>query len=122
MENGESTLEGAAREAFEESSARSDRLRLYCIYNLPRISQIYLMYIGELRDGYARANEETLEVGLFDRAQIPWDELAFPVVTETLTRFYEDNDGDRTAQQHGVVHCADILSRPGAPLDIVRHE
>ena len=122
MENGESTLEGAAREAFEESSARSDRLRLYCIYNLPRISQIYLMYIGELRDGYARANEETLEVGLFARAQIPWDELAFPVVTETLTRFYEDNDAGGNAQQHGGVHCADILSRPGAPLKIVRHE
>ena len=116
MENGESTIDGAAREAREEASAECDELRLFGVYNLPRISQVYLMFHGRLRDGYARANEETLEVGLFDESEIPWDEIAFPVVTEALTRWLE-RDGTRERR----VHCADIRSRPGAPLEIVRH-
>ena len=63
MENGESTLEGAAREAWEEATARSDDLRLFAVYDLPRISQVYVMFAGTLADGFAEANEETLEVG-----------------------------------------------------------
>lgn len=116
MENQESTLDGAAREAYEEATASCDELRLFSVYNLPRISQVYLMFHGILRDGYAKANEETLEVGLFDESEIPWSELAFPVVTETLTRYYEMRE-----QRDRRVYCADIFSRPGAPLEIVRH-
>lgn len=116
MENGESTLEGAAREAYEEATARCDDLRLFSVYNLPRISQVYLMFFGQLRDGFAEANEETSEVRLFDQSEIPWSELAFPVVVETLTRYYEMRD-----QRDRRVYSADIISRPGAPLEIVRH-
>ena len=116
MENHESTIEGAAREAYEEATALCDELRLFSVYNLPRISQVYLMFFGKLRDGFAKASEETLEVGLFDESEIPWGELAFPVVTETLTRYYEMRE-----QRDRRVYCADIFSRPGAPLDIVRH-
>lgn len=116
MENHESTIEGAAREAYEEALARCDELRLFSVYNLPRISQVYLMFIGQLRDGFARANEETLEVRLFNQSDIPWSELAFPVVSETLTRYYEMRE-----QRDRRVYSADILSRPGAPLEIVRH-
>ncbi|MFK7861868.1 MAG: NUDIX hydrolase [Granulosicoccus sp.] len=116
MENEESTVEGAAREAYEEATARCDNLRLFSVYNLPRISQVYLMFQGQLCDGYAKASQETLEVGLFDETEIPWDQLAFPVVTESLTRFFEQHEHtDRR------VHHADIHSRPGQPLEIVRH-
>ena len=118
MENGESTREGAAREAMEEAAARCDDLRLFAVYDLPRISQVYLMFAGRLRDGAARAGDETLEVGLFGEEEIPWDELAFPVVTETLARWF----GRRRGEEGGTrVHCADVASRPGAPLEIVRH-
>ena len=116
MENQESTIAGAAREAYEEATAQCDELRLFSVYNLPRISQVYLMFFGKLRDGFAKANEETLEVGLFDESEIPWSDLAFPVVTETLTRYYEMRE-----QRDQRVYCADIFSRPGAPLEIVRH-
>ena len=116
MENEESTIAGAAREAYEEATAQCDDLRLFAVYNLPRISQVYLMFHGRLRDGFAEANEETLEVGLFDESEIPWSELAFPVVVETLTRYYEMRE-----QRDRRVYSADILSRPGAALDIKRH-
>lgn len=116
MENEETTVQGAAREAFEEATAQCDGLRLFAVYNLPRISQVYMMFYGRLRDGYAMASEETLEVGLFDESEIPWDELAFPVITETLTRYFE-----RHEQRERRVYCADIHSPPGQPLKIVRH-
>lgn len=116
MENQETTLEGAAREVREEACAECDDLRLFAVYNLPRISQVYLMFSGRLRDGKASAGEETLEVKLFSQNDIPWDELAFPIVTESLTRFFEQKH-ERTRD----VHYADIFSRPGAPLEIDRH-
>ena len=115
MENGETTLEGALREAYEEATARSDDLALFGVYDLPRISQVYVMFAGTLKDGFARANEETLEVALFERADVPWDEIAFPVVTETLERWYEGRErGTRR------VHHAGIHSRPGAAMEIRR--
>ena len=116
MENQESTIEGAAREAYEEATAECEELRLFAVYNLPRISQVYLMFFGKLKDGKAQANEETLEVRLFDEDEIPWSELAFPVVAETLTRYYEMRQ-----QRDQRVYSADIFSRPGAPLDIRRY-
>jgi len=116
MENQETTLDGAAREAREEACAECDDLRLFGVYNLPRISQVYLMFFGQLRDGFAQAGDETLAVQLFDESDIPWDELAFPVVVETLMRYYEMRE-----QRSRVVYCADIFSRPGAPLEIVRY-
>lgn len=116
MENNESTVEGAAREAFEEARARCEQLRLFSVYNLPRISQVYLMFHGQLRDGFAEASEETLEVGLFAESEIPWQQLAFPVVTEALQRYFEHDDSEPRQ-----VQFADIHSPPGAPLDIVRY-
>lgn len=116
MENQETTLEGAAREVREEAGAECDELRLFAVYNLPRISQVYLMFFGRLRDGFAEAGEESLEVRLFSQDEIPWDEIAFPVMTEALTRYYEGKQ-----ERIRDVHYADIFNRPGAPLEIVRH-
>ncbi len=116
MENKETTMDGAAREVREEACAECDNLRLFAVYNLPQISQVYMMFFGRLRDGKAAAGEETLDVKLFSQQEIPWDELAFPVVTESLNRFFERKQ-DRIRE----VHYADIFSRPGAPLEIVRH-
>lgn len=116
MENEETTLEGAAREVREEACAECDDLRLFAVYNLPRISQVYMMFFGRLRDGKSAVGEESLEVKLFSQNEIPWDDLAFPVVTETLMRYFE-RKRDRIRE----VHYADIFSRPGAPLEIDRH-
>ena len=77
MENEESTMEGAAREAIEEANAYSDDLKLFGIFNLPRISQVYIMFRGTLKDGSTSAGEESLEVGLFRQDEIPWDCLLY---------------------------------------------
>ena len=116
MENHETTAEGAAREAEEEAHAHSNDLQLYALYSLPRISQVYIMYRGTLRDGAATAGIESLEVGLFAEEEIPWDELAFPVVIESLQRYFEDRKRGQFQ-----VHRADIHSRPGQAIQIIRY-
>lgn len=116
MENNESTLEGAAREAAEEANAVAEDLKLFGIYNLPRISQVYMMFHGVLKGGVASAGDETLEVALFNENEIPWNDLAFPVVVECLTRYYE-----RRSERTKKVYFADIHGRPGASPDVIRH-
>ena len=115
MENGETLVEGAAREAIEEANAHSDDLQLFALYSLPRISQVYVMYRGTLRDGQASAGAESLEVALYDEANIPWGDMAFPVAVETLWCYLEDRRQGRFG-----IHQATIFSRPGQPLVIER--
>jgi ADP-ribose pyrophosphatase YjhB (NUDIX family) len=90
LENGESVEEGALRETREEVCAEIVAPSLYTMFSLPHISQIYLFYRGELAAPEFAAGEETLEVALFSEHEIPWDELAFPVITQTLQHYFSD--------------------------------
>jgi ADP-ribose pyrophosphatase YjhB (NUDIX family) len=116
MENGETTTQAAAREALEEANAQVDELALYGLFNLPHISQVYLMFRGLLKEGKASPGHETLEVGLFGEQGIPWDELAFPVVREALQLYFEDRRAGSFA-----VHVCDIVGGPDRKLAVVRH-
>ena len=89
MENNETVAEAAAREAMEEANAQAGPLTLFGIFSMPYISQVYLMFHGTLASEEISAGLESLEVGMFTQDQIPWEELAFPVVTHSLKLFYE---------------------------------
>ena len=92
MENGESTLQGAIRETYEEACAKidTDESSLYTLFNLPRINQVYLFFRASLKLPNFSAGMESLDVQLFDEQEIPWDEIAFPVVRTTLELYFED--------------------------------
>jgi ADP-ribose pyrophosphatase YjhB (NUDIX family) len=90
MENGETTPEGAARETWEEARARVSELELYRVYDVPSISQVYMFYRCDLDRGEFGVGPESLESGLYTEADIPWDEIAFPVVRETLKAYFDD--------------------------------
>ena len=90
MENGETMEQAAARETLEEASARVHNLELYTLFDLPHINQVYTFFRAELSDLDFAAGEESLEVALFEQAQIPWQELAFPTVGRTLECFFAD--------------------------------
>ena len=90
MENRETTAEGAAREMWEEAEARAVDMALYRIFDVPHISQVYVFYRCEVVDGQFGVGSESLESLLYSEADIPWDELAFPVVIEMLREFFED--------------------------------
>ncbi|MGB1092447.1 MAG: NUDIX hydrolase, partial [Oceanobacter sp.] len=40
------------------------------------------------------AGDESLEVELFSEDEIPWDNLAFPTVEETLRRYFDNPTGE----------------------------
>ncbi len=90
LENGETIAAGAARETAEEANARVRDLELYTVFSLPHISQAYMFFRAELEDLEFSSGMETLEVELFSEAQIPWQELAFPVITQSLEFYFED--------------------------------
>lgn len=97
MENGETTLDGAIRETAEEAGARVrvQENNLYTLFNLPYINQVYLFFRAELLDLDFAPGVESLEVELFREAQIPWGEIAFPVVRSTLEYYFLDRVSSR---------------------------
>jgi ADP-ribose pyrophosphatase YjhB (NUDIX family) len=90
LENGETTLEGANRECMEEACAQIIDAQLSCIYDIPHINQVYIFYRGPLHNMDFAPGEESLEVGLFREHEVPWGELAFPVVERALHYYFED--------------------------------
>lgn len=90
LENGETIAAGAARETAEEANARVSGLELYTVFSLPHISQAYMFFRAELMDLDFSSGIESLDVRLFKEADIPWDELAFPVIKESLEFYFED--------------------------------
>ena len=90
MENGETTQQGAARETLEEATAKVEVNDLYSLFNLPHIDQIYMLFRSRLVDLDFGPGSESLDVRLFREEEIPWDEIAFPVIKETLKLFFAD--------------------------------
>ena len=112
MENGESSLSGAIRETTEEAGAtvKVDDSSLYTLFNLPTINQVYMFFRAELVNLNFAAGAESLEVALFTEAEIPWDEIAFPVVRSTLAHFFTDLKNNRFPVRMFDVHHSEDRS------------
>jgi len=95
MELHETTEEGARREAWEEACARIEIDSLLAVYNIPRISQVQMMYRARLLSQDIAAGPESTEVGLFAWHEIPWGQLAFPSVTWALNHWRESQTSSR---------------------------
>jgi ADP-ribose pyrophosphatase YjhB (NUDIX family) len=90
MELGESTSEGAARETIEEAGALFNIGELLTVMSVPRVGQVHLYYLAELTSDQFKPGFETQEARLFLESEIPWEELAFRTVQETLKHYFED--------------------------------
>ena len=90
MELGETTAEGAARETVEEAGAQIDMEDLLTVLSVPRVGQVHLFYRARLLSDQFDPGHETIEARLFTEEQIPWDEIAFRTVRETLLCFFAD--------------------------------
>ena len=90
MELGESTSTGAARETQEEAGAIVQIGPLYSLLNVPHAEQVHLFYLASMNSPNFQAGEESLEVALFDEQDIPWEEIAFPTVKQTLEWYFAD--------------------------------
>lgn len=104
LELGETAAEGARRETDEEAGARIELLDLYTLLNVVKVGQIHIYYRARLLAPEFDPGPETLEARLFSEHEIPWDELAFRTVRETLRRYFEDRRLGRPFS----LHVADI--------------
>lgn len=112
LEKAETTEQGAVRETWEEARARVDIDSLYTIFDLPYISQIYMFYRARLRDGHFSAGEETVEARVFVERDIPWSELAFPVVERTLKHYFHDRQTDEFPMRMESIEKRPIRRQP----------
>ena len=80
------------REAMEEATALIELDQLLAVYNIPRLSQVQLIYRARLASPEIAPGEESLEVALFAWDEIPWDEIAFPSVHWALADWRETRD------------------------------
>lgn len=90
MELGESTAQGALRETIEEAGAQIEMQSLFTVLNVVRVGQVHLYYRARLLSDRFDPGHETLEARLFHESEVPWEELAFRTVKETLQHYFAD--------------------------------
>lgn len=95
MELDETSIEGAIRETWEEATARVEVQGLYSMFNLPHINQVYIMFRSRLLDLDFRPGRESEDVQLFREEDIPWDDLAFTTIRQTLRFYFQDRPSNR---------------------------
>jgi ADP-ribose pyrophosphatase YjhB (NUDIX family) len=78
------------RETLEEANARVEIEQLYALYSLPHIGQVYMLFRARLLDLHFSAGQETLDARLFAEPEIPWNEIAFTTVRNTLRHYFND--------------------------------
>ena len=103
LELGESTAEGAIRETVEEAGAQIEIGPLFTLLNVVRVGQVHLFYRATMTSPELDPGIETLEARLFREDEVPWDQIAFRTVRETLQLFFADR-----RRSHFEFHAADI--------------
>jgi len=115
LENGETMMDGARRETREEASVELQALTPFALFDLPFINQIYLMFRGPLKSSDWSPGKESLEVRLFAEEDIPWAELAFAVIRETLEHYCRDRSQGKFRLHTGAIAPPDRIIRKQCP-------
>ena len=95
MENGETLQAAAARECYEEALATVEIGSLLAVASVTGASQVHVMFRARLLRPEFAAGLESLDVALYEEADIPWAELAFPSGEFTLRKYFEDRTAGR---------------------------
>jgi ADP-ribose pyrophosphatase YjhB (NUDIX family) len=95
LENGESVREGAMRETYEEARLRVKIIAPYRLFDLAFVNQVYLMFRARILVPEYGSTRESSEVKLLHEQDIPWDDIAFTVIQETLLDYFRDRAAGR---------------------------
>lgn len=93
MEMGETVVEGAQREAWEEARARITVEGVLAVYSISRLGQVQVIFRARWAEPGFEPGPESLEVRQFSWVDIPWDDIAFPSVRWALHAWHETRNG-----------------------------
>jgi ADP-ribose pyrophosphatase YjhB (NUDIX family) len=93
VDRGEEILGAALREAREECGLEVRLDGLVNIYSYAGATPIIIVYAATMVAGDLAVDDEGLEAHLFDRSEIPWDDLAFPSTGDALRDYFEGEWG-----------------------------
>ena len=114
MELGETVIEGAQREAWEEDHARIAIDGVLAVYSIARLNQVQVIFRARWAEPGFEAGRESLEVRQFGWDEIPWDEIAFPSVRWALYAWHTTRGGPLpSAALNPSEDCRGILPLPG---------
>ena len=78
MEEDETSMEGAKREAWEEAGARIEVNELIGVYNVARLSQVHLIYRAKLINDIVNAGPESFGSAFFFMGRNTLERASFP--------------------------------------------
>ena len=65
-------------------------LQTFALLDVPQVHQVHVFYLARLATPEYSSGEESLETRLYAEHEIPWKDLAFRTVIETLKLFFAD--------------------------------
>jgi len=101
MELGETMADGAARETLEEACAEVSIGHLFACVDVVHAGQVHVFFTAEMIGDFG-VGDESLDAAMFDKDQIPWDEIAFPSGYYALKKYLEDAGRNRGTHMHWV--------------------
>ena len=75
-----------------------------------------MMFRADVEDGKAQSGIESLETQFVHEQDIPWEDLAFPIINETLELYFQD----RKRGEFGL-HTGEITRKPDRTISTVRY-
>ncbi len=106
LENEETVEQGALRETQEEANADVEIVRLFAVSSIPRINQVYMFFLANLKNRNFSPGPESLDLRLYSEDEIEWEKLAFSSVEFALKKYFHDPHNPQ-------VHCNTLhFNRP----------
>lgn len=115
MEMGESAIEGAIRETWEEAGAEVQVLSPFAQLDIPLIGQTYIIFLAKLKKPHFSPGPESSECRLFAFEDIPFDSLAFSSMLVTLDLYIQDTKAGQPKFHYGIIN-----KRPGTSPSEIR--
>ena len=83
-------IQGATRETYEEACAKVNIGHLFAIVDVISAGQVHAFYTADLIGDFA-PGQESLDVKLFNKNDMPWDQMAFESGVFALRKLLDDD-------------------------------
>ncbi len=103
FELGETLQDAAARESLEEAQVRVAIGSLLAVTHVLHAAQVHMTFRARMLDEHFGVGAETLQVGLYEEREIPWDRIAFPSIDFALRCYFEDRRAARESLHFNTV-------------------